>query len=72
MQRFSKKQIHMLTSPPSLLAWRLGSIHSGHCLLLKDLLCSHSQLRGEDRGWGAGGCGSERRGWSVLQDWCLF
>lgn len=52
MQRFSKKQTHMLTSPPSLLAWRLGSIHLGHCLLLKDLLCSHSQLRGEDGGGG--------------------
>lgn len=52
MQRFSKKQTHMLTSPPSLLAWKLGSIHLGHCLLLKDLLCSHSQLRGEDRGGG--------------------
>ena len=45
MQRVSKKQTHMLTSPPSLLAGRLGSIHSGLCLLLMDLLCSHSQLR---------------------------
>ena len=54
MQRVSKKQTHMLTSPPSLLAGRLGSIHSGHCLLLKDLLCSHSQLR-----WGGPGMGGQ-------------